>query len=45
MTLKSVEKESYTDHITKASKKIFLSRQKKSTEKIAKIEKRSEREV
>jgi hypothetical protein len=36
--LRSVEEESHTDDITEAAKKRFLSRQKKSTERIAKFE-------
>jgi hypothetical protein len=43
--LKSIEEESHTDDITKASKKNILNKQKKSTERVAKIERRSEREV
>jgi hypothetical protein len=34
--LRSIEEESHTDDITKASKKIFLSRQKKSIKRVAK---------
>jgi hypothetical protein len=36
--LNSIEEESHTDDITEAAKKRFLSRQKKSTERIAKFE-------